>query len=162
MRMIEMSDYNRATKICWFALASAGALVAAWALSSCLYFTPLQGLQFLALTSFVVLSSSLPIRIPNTSSSITAGAAFIFLGAILLGVPAAIILGATDALIGSLRTTRRATTWLAASATMALTVIVSANAFYFLLSSYAGVARQPVGMAGLTFEQILVPLVVMA
>lgn len=160
--MIEMSDYNRAAKVYWFALVSAGALVAAWALSRCLYFTPMQGLQFLALTSFVVLSSSLPIRIPNTSSSITAGDAFIFLGAILLGVPAAIVLGATDALIGSLRTTRRASTWLGAAATMALTVLVSASAFYFLLAAYVGVSFQPVGMKSLTFEQLLVPLVVMS
>lgn len=160
--MIDMSDYSRAAKVYWFALVSAGALIAAWALSQCLSFTPLQGLQFVALTSFVVLSSSLPLRIPNTSASITAGDAFVFLGTILLGVPAALLLGATDALISSLRISRRATNWFAAPAAMSLTVLVSASAFYFLLSSYAGVARQPVGMARLTFEQLLVPLVAMA
>src|SRR5918997_1111061 len=151
--MIDMSDYSRAAKTYWLALVSAGALICAWALSQCLSFTPVQGLQFLALTSFVVLSSSLPIRIPNTSTSITAGDAFIFLGTILLGVPAALLLGATDALVRALGTSRRATSWFAAPATMSLTVLVSASAFYFLLNSYAGVARQPVGMAGLTFEQ---------
>jgi diguanylate cyclase (GGDEF)-like protein/putative nucleotidyltransferase with HDIG domain len=160
--MIDMSDYSRAAKVYWFALVSAGALIAAWALSQCLSFTPLQGLQFVALTSFVVLSSSLPLRIPNTSASITAGDAFVFLGTILLGVPAALLLGATDALISSLRISRRATNWFAAPAAMSLTVLVSASAFYFLLNSYAGVARQPVGMARLTFEQLLVPLVAMA
>ncbi|HYP02575.1 MAG TPA: HD domain-containing phosphohydrolase, partial [Pyrinomonadaceae bacterium] len=160
--MIDMSDYSRAAKVYWTALVSAGALIAAWALSQCLSFTPVQGLQFLALTSFVVLSSSLPIRLPNTSATITAGDAFIFLGTILLGVPAALLLGATDALIRALGNSRRATNWFAATATMALTVLVSASAFYFLLNSYAGVARQPVGMAGLTFEQLLVPLVAMA
>ncbi|MCA1633563.1 MAG: diguanylate cyclase [Acidobacteria bacterium] len=157
-----MSDYSRAAKVYWFALVAAGALITAWALSQCLSFTPVQGLQFLALMSFVVLSSSLPIRIPNTSASITADDAFIFLGAILLGVPAALVLGATGALISSLRTSRRAVSWMASSATMSLTVLVSATAFYFLLNSYAGVARQPVGMSRLTFEQLLVPLVVMA
>ncbi|MCA1566290.1 MAG: diguanylate cyclase [Acidobacteria bacterium] len=160
--MIDMSGYSRAAKVYWVALVSAGGLIVAWALSQCLSFTPAQGLQFLALASFVVLSSSLPIRIPNTSASITAGDAFIFLGAILLGVPAALVLGATDALISSLRTSRRATSWLAAPATMSLTVLVSATAFYFLLDSYAGIARQPVGMSRVTFEQLLVPLVVMA
>ena len=160
--MIDMSDYSRAAKVYWLALVSAGALICAWALSQCLSFTPVQGLQFLALTSFVVLSSSLPIRIPNTSASVTAGDAFIFLGTILLGVPAALLLGATDALIRALGNSRRATSWFAAPATMALTVLVSASAFYYLLNSYAGVARQPVGMTPLTFEQLLVPLVVMA
>ncbi|MDQ1611987.1 MAG: hypothetical protein QOG00_1918 [Pyrinomonadaceae bacterium] len=160
--MIDMSDYSRAAKVYWVALVSAGALIVAWALSQCLSFTATQGLQFLALASFVVISSSLPIRIPNTSASITAGDAFIFLGAILLGVPAALALGATGALVSSLCTSRRAPSWIAAPATMSLTVLVSATAFYFMLDSYAGVARQPVGMSRLTFEQLLVPLVVMA
>jgi diguanylate cyclase (GGDEF)-like protein/putative nucleotidyltransferase with HDIG domain len=160
--MIDMSDYSRAAKVYWLALVSAGALIAAWALAQCLSFTPLQGLQFIALTSFVVLSSSFPLRIPNSSDSITAGDAFIFLGTILLGVPAALLLGATDALVSSLRTSRRATSWFAAPATMSLSVLVSASAFYFLLNSYAGVAHQPIGMARLTFEQLLVPLVAMA
>jgi len=156
-----MSDYSRAAKAYWFALVAAGALVTAWALSQCLSFTPVQGLQFVALMSFVVLSSSFPVRIPNTPASITGGDAFIFLGTILLGVPAALILGATDALISSQRTTRRSTNWFAAAA-MSVTVMVSASAFYFLLNSYAGIARQPIGMTGLTFEQLLVPLVAMA
>ncbi len=157
-----MSDYSRAARAYWAALVSSGALIVAWGLSQCLSFTPAEGLQFLALASFVVLSSSLPIRIPNTSASITAGDAFIFLGAILLDVPAALVLGATGALISSLRTSSRATSWIAAPATMSLTVLVSATAFYFLLDNYSGVARQPVGMSRLTFEQLLVPLVVMA
>jgi uncharacterized membrane protein len=140
LQMIDMSDYSRAAKTFWLALVSAGALIAAWALSQCLTFTPVQGLQFVALMSFVVLSSSFPLRIPNSSVSITAGDAFVFLGTILLGVPAALLLGATDALISSLRTSRRAESWFAAPAGMALTVLVSASAFYFLLNSYAGVA----------------------
>ncbi|HLL15861.1 MAG TPA: diguanylate cyclase [Pyrinomonadaceae bacterium] len=160
--MIDMSDYSRAAKVYWVALVSAGALIIAWGLSQCLSFTRPQGLQFLALASFVVLASSLPIRIPNTSASITASDAFIFLGAILLDVPAALVLGATGALISSLCTSRRATSWIAAPATMSLTVLVSATAFYYLLNSYAGVARQPVGMSRVTFEQLLMPLVVMA
>ena len=161
LKMIDMSDYSRAAKAYWFALVAAGALITAWALSQCLSFTPGQGLQFLALLSFVVLSSSFPLRLPNTPARITAGDAFIFLGTILLGVPAALLLGATDALMNSLRTTRRPTDWFAATAAMSLTVMVSASAFYFLLDSYAGIARQPAGMAWLSFEQLLVPLVAM-
>jgi diguanylate cyclase (GGDEF)-like protein/putative nucleotidyltransferase with HDIG domain len=162
LQMIDMSDYSRAAKAFWLALVSAGALIAAWALSQCLSFTPVQGLQFVALMSFVVLSSSFPLRLPHSSVNITAGDAFVFLGTILLGVPAALLLGATDALISSLRTSRRPESWFAAPAVMSLTVLVSASAFYFLLNSYAGVARQPAGMARLTFEQLLVPLVAMA
>ena len=106
--MIDMSDYSRAAGAYWGTLLFAGAVACAWAVCCGLSFTGAQSLQFLALASFVVLASSLPIRIPNNSASITLGDAFIFLGAIILGPPAAVLLGAVDSLLSSLRTTRRA------------------------------------------------------
>ena len=157
-----MSDYNRAAGAYWGALVTAGALVCAWGLFCCLSLTGAQGLQFLALASFVVLSAALPIRIPNNAASITLGDAFIFLGAIVLGVPAAVLLGAIDSLLSALRTTRRATSWLAAPATMSLVTLFSAATFYATLNAYAGVRRQPVGLSGLTFAELLPPLVGMA
>ena len=161
MRMIEMSDFSRAARVYWFALVAAGAVIFAWAVSRSLSFSPEQGLQFLALASFVVLSTFLRIRLPGTSACITAGDAFIFLGAILLGPPAAVLLGFIDSIINSLRTHKRATTWLASPATMCVTVLVSAQVFYTALSSYAGFARRPAGLGHVTFEQLLVPLVAM-
>ena len=160
--MIELSDYSRAAKLYWFALVAAGALAAAWALSRCLAFTPAQGLQFLTLASFLILSSSLPVRIPNTSSLITAGDAFIFLGAILLGVPAAVVLGVLEGVICSLRAARRASTGLASCAALSVTVLVAAGAFYLVLGRYAGLGRQPVGLTRVAFEHMLLPLGVMA
>src|SRR5918911_5076273 len=114
--MIDMSDYNRAARAYWGVLVSAGALTCAWGLFCCLSLTGAQGLQLLALASFVVLSAALPIRIPNNAASLTLGDAFIFLGAIVLGTPAAVLLGALDSLLSALRTTRRGTSWLGAPA----------------------------------------------
>ncbi len=163
MKFIDMSDYSRGARAYWFALVAFGAPVGAWGFYQCLWFTPAQWAQLLVLASFVVISSLKPIRIPNTTASVTAGDTFIFLGAIFLGVPAAVVLGVIDSFISSLRTTKRATSWLAAPAAMAMTVFIAAGAFYLLLAVYAGVGANPVGMrVPLTLEQIFLPLVVMA
>jgi len=162
VKLIDMSDYSRAAKIYWGVAVCAGTLICAWALFGCLSFTGAQGLQFLALASFVVLAGALPIRIPNNAASITLGDAFIFLGVIVLGVPAAVLLGALDSLLSSLRTTRRATSWLAAPATMSVTTLLAAQTFYFTLKLYGAVQLHPVGLSGLTFAQLLLPLGAMA
>ena len=162
MKLIDMSDYSRAAKIYWGAACCAGALICAWALFGCLSFTGAQGLQFLALASFVVLAGALPIRIPNNAASLTLSDAFIFLGVIILGVPAAVLLGALDALLIALRATRRPTTWLAAPATVSVTTLLAAETFYFTLKLYGSVPLHPVGLAGLTFAQLFLPLGAMA
>jgi diguanylate cyclase (GGDEF)-like protein/putative nucleotidyltransferase with HDIG domain len=160
--MIEMSGFSRGARAYWLASVCAGAAIVAWALSRAFTFTPAQGLQLLALASFVVVSTFLRIRLPNTNACITAGDAFVFLGAILLGAPAAVLLAALDSAISSLRTHKRATSWLFSPATMALTVLVSSETFYRTLAAYAHYARQPVGFAPPAFEQLLVALVAMA
>jgi diguanylate cyclase (GGDEF)-like protein/putative nucleotidyltransferase with HDIG domain len=160
--MIEMSGFNRGARAYWLASVCAGAAIVAWALSRAFTFSPAQGLELLALASFVVVSTFLRIRLPNTNACITAGDAFVFLGAILLGAPAAVLLAALDSAVSSLRTHKRATSWLFSPATMALTVLVSSEAFYRTLSSYAHYERVPVGSAPPAFEQLLVALVAMA
>ncbi|HEX5706526.1 MAG TPA: HD domain-containing phosphohydrolase, partial [Pyrinomonadaceae bacterium] len=163
MGLINMSDYNRAARVYWTAVVAAGALVGAWAFWRALHFTPPEWAQFAVLLSFVVISSARPIRIPATNASVTAGDCFTFLGAIFLGVPAAVLLGAADLFISSLRTTRRATSWIAAPAVMALTVFVAGQAFYVALSNYSGIASNPVGTkTPLGVSALLPPLILMA
>ncbi len=157
-----MSDYSRTARAYWSAVVCAGVVVCAWAVFCCLSFTGAQGLQFLALASFVVLAGSLPSRSPHNTAGITLGNAFTFLATIVLGGPAAVLLGALAALLGSLRTTRRATSWLAAPATMSITTLLAAQTFYFALAAYTGVKAQPIGLTGLTFTQLLLPLAGMA
>lgn len=161
MKLMNMSDYNGASRLYWVVMVAAGALTSLWGLHRCLAFTSSQGAQFLGLIALVVAASSYPIRIPNTNANVTVSDTFVFLGAILLGVPAAVVLGLTDSLIGSLRTTRRASSWLVASAMMSVTVFAASSAFYYALTAYAGVTREPLGIAPLPMAQVLVPLLVM-
>jgi diguanylate cyclase (GGDEF)-like protein/putative nucleotidyltransferase with HDIG domain len=162
VKLIEMSDYNRAARIYWSVMVAAGTLTGAWALYQCIAFDATQWSQFLALLSLVIVTGCYPIRIPNTTATVTVGDTFTFLSAIFLGIPAAIMLSVVDAFLGSKRTTKKATSWLGAPAIMAVTTFISANAFYLVLSSYAHINKVPLGITSVSSEQLLLPLAVMA
>ncbi|HEX8144373.1 MAG TPA: diguanylate cyclase [Pyrinomonadaceae bacterium] len=162
LKLIEMSDYNRAAKTYWAVMVGAGALACVWALYQCLAFSRVEWAQFLVLLGLVAAAGSYPIRIPNTTASLTAGDTFIFLSVLFLGVPAAVVVGATDSFVSARRTTRRATSRLGSPAIMALTVLLAGNAFYFALAAYAGIQRVPLGNVPLRLDHLIVPLVLMA
>ena len=145
MKLIDMSDYTPPARACWFALIFLGAAVGVSGFSRCFLFTSIEWAQLLVLISLVVISSSHPLSIPNTTGNVTFSDAFIFLGVMFLGVPAAIVLGIVDSFISSFHTSRRATTWLGASAVMILTTFIAANSFYATLNVYAGIDLQPLG-----------------
>jgi diguanylate cyclase (GGDEF)-like protein/putative nucleotidyltransferase with HDIG domain len=162
MKLIEMSDYNRAARTYWTVMVVAGASVFVWAALHCFSLSSIQWIQFAGLLSLVVVAGSHPIRIPNTKSSFTAGDVFIFLGVLFLGIPAAIVIGVTDAFVSSRRTSKRLASWIAAPAMMALTVFVSGQAFYFALAHYAHVWQHPLGPTPIRLDQLLGPLGLLA
>jgi len=155
MKLIEMSDYNRAAKTYWTVMVIAGTSVFLWAIRHSFGFSPAQWGGFAGLLSLVILAGANPIRIPNTRSSFTAGDVFIFLGILFLGIPAAIVIGASDALVGARRTSKRATSWIAAPAMMALTVFIAGKTFYFALAHYVHVAQQPLGTTPIPLDRLL-------
>jgi diguanylate cyclase (GGDEF)-like protein/putative nucleotidyltransferase with HDIG domain len=160
---IDMSDFNRGARAYWGLVVTAGGLVLGWGAYGCLSFGAVQWAQLLVLASLVVISGMLPVRIPGTKASVTAGDCFIFLGAIFIGVPAAVVLGAIDLFTSSLRTSSRASSWIAAPACMAVTAYVAGQTFYAALAAHSGVTRRPVGTAmPLTLEQLILPLILMA
>lgn len=161
MRFIEMSDYNRVTKAYWFAMVASGFLTCLWAFSQCLFFSPIQYAQLLALTLLVIITSSYPVRIPNTRASITAGDTFIFLSLLFLGIPAAIVLGVVDSYISSSRTTKRGTSLLGAPAMMAVSTLVAGHVFYLALNFYAQISDYPLHVAPPRLDFLLVPMALM-
>ncbi|HEV3469925.1 MAG TPA: diguanylate cyclase [Pyrinomonadaceae bacterium] len=163
MTFIDMSDYNRAAKAYWGALVAAGAGACAWGLYQCLFFAPVEWARLLVLASLVVISGFYPVRIPGTKASVTAGDCFVFLGVIFLGVGAGVVLGALDLLTSSVRTTRRATSWVAAPAASAVTAFVAGHLFYLALAADSGVARHPAGLGeALPLGRLILPLVLLA
>src|SRR5260370_939498 len=113
MKLIEMSDYNRAAKTYWFVMVAAGATLVVWAAQRFLAFSPAQWATFGGLLLLVIVAGANPIRIPNTTSSFAAGDVFTFLGVLFLGVPAAILVGVADAYVSSRRTSKRLASWIA-------------------------------------------------
>ncbi len=161
MKLIEMSDYNRAAKIYWSVMVAGGVLTAAWGLYQCLSFAVLQWTEFLALLSLVILTSSYPLRIPNTNASVTAGDTFTFLSILFLGVPAGLVIGVVDSFVSARRTTRRVTSWLGAPSMMAMTVFIAGSAFYVVLKAYAGITDAPLRSMPVRLDHLIVPLLVM-
>lgn len=162
MQLIEMSDYPCAAKFYWCAMVFAGAAVCVWAAQRLGSLTSMQWAEFAALLSLVILSSSHPIRIPNTKSSFTASDTFTFLSVLFLGVPAAILIGGVDSYVSARRTSKRAASWIAAPSIMAATVFVAGNTFYFALQRFAHVAQNPLGLKSIPLSHLLVALTGMA
>lgn len=162
MKLIKMSDYNRAAKTYWTVMVVAGVAVFAWALRHCFSFSPTEWAGFSGLLALVILAASNPIRIPNTRSSFTAGDVFTFLGVLFLGIPGAIVLGVVDACVSARRTSKRVASWIAAPAMMATTVLISGKAFYFVLAHYTHVVQQPLGTTPMGLDRLLGALAVLA
>src|SRR5438105_2961374 len=155
MKLIDMSDYNRAAKTYWMVMVSAGAVVCAWAIRNCTSFTATQATQLAALLLLVAFTSSYPIRIPGTKSSFTAGDVFTFISCLLLGIPAAVLIGVVDALVSSRRTSKRLVSWIGGPAMMAVTVAASSNVFYFFVKHYAEISNRPLGLTPVRIDHLL-------
>ncbi|HEV2762518.1 MAG TPA: diguanylate cyclase, partial [Pyrinomonadaceae bacterium] len=163
VRFINMSDYNRGARVYWFAVVGLGLLAGLGAILGALSLGRAEWAQFVVLLSLVIISSARPLPIPNTIATVTAADTFVFLGAIFLGTPAAVLLGMLDSLRSSMRTSKRATSWLIAPSVMGLSVLLSSQVFYWALRATSGVSLDKVGAhAPLGLDQLLVPLVAMA
>ena len=161
MKLFDLSDYNQRAKIYWYVMVTVGTLVGVWAAYQCLSLSLFELGQFAALLALVLAASSYPIRIPNTHASITVSDMFVFLAVIMLGIPAAIILGMVDSHVSSRRTTRRVTSWISATTFMGVTVLISGAAFYASFANYTGITKYPYGIAPLKLSQLGLPLLVM-
>lgn len=162
MKLIEMSDYNRAAKTYWVVMVCAGAAVFAWALQNSFSLSLIQWAEFSGFFGLVVFAGSYPIRIPNTKSSFTAGDAFTFLTILFLGVPAAVLIGIADSFVSSRRTSERSASWIGAPAMMAVTVFIGGNAFYLVLKQFAHVSNNPLALAPVRLGHLLAALTLMA
>jgi diguanylate cyclase (GGDEF)-like protein/putative nucleotidyltransferase with HDIG domain len=162
MKLIEMSDYNRAAKIYWLAMVSAGAALFGWSVWHSIAFSTSQWMTFAGLLAFAVFAGAYPIRIPNTKSSFTVGDVFVFLSVLLLGVPAAILIGMADTFVSARRTSKRMASWIGAPAMMGVTAFISGTAFYLGLSRYAHVFQRPLGTTTIRADHLLAGLALLA
>jgi len=133
MSFIDMSDYNRSARAFWWVITLSGGAVFSYEMYGMVQpdRVTLIGLALLIAAAF--LAGLLPIRLPGTRASITAGDVFIFLALLFWGVEAATIVAVTDGFAASCRTSRRWTSRLGSPAMMAVAVFVSAGLFQVVL-----------------------------
>src|SRR6185503_16566336 len=162
MRLLDMSDFNRAARTFWYVMGVVGLAVFAWAVLNMNGLSAIEWAEFAGLLSLVVLAGSNPIRIPNTKSSFTAGDTFTFLAILFLGVPSAILIGIADSFVSSRRTSQRRASWIGAPAMMGITVLITGHAFYFGIEQLARVPQHPLGLASVPLPRLFVAIVLMA
>ncbi|HEX8184531.1 MAG TPA: HD domain-containing phosphohydrolase [Blastocatellia bacterium] len=129
MHFIDMSDYNRAVRIYWWATTAMGALAVGCAVFGVSQLETGGLLKVIILMAVVFLAGLRPIRVPSTQSFITPGDVFIFLTALFLGAPAATLVAVTDAFAASCRTSRRWTSRIGGPALMSIAILVSSILF---------------------------------
>jgi diguanylate cyclase (GGDEF)-like protein/PAS domain S-box-containing protein len=125
----ELATFNPRTKIYWWGVTLSGFAMLAWTLPQMLRLSSLEWAQILGLAAIVILTGLCPIRIPGTHCVITSSDIFIFLTALLFGVPAATCLAVLDNFVATYRASRKWSTRLASTAINAAAMFLAVQLF---------------------------------
>ncbi len=125
----ELATFNRRTKVYWWALTVSGFMALSLSLPQ---FSQLKGMdwaQLIALAVVVFLTGLCPVRIPGTNCVITSSDIFIFLTALIFGMPAATWIAALDSFVATYRSSQKWSTRLVSTAINGVAMQVSAQLF---------------------------------
>lgn len=164
-RFLEMSDLNLESKIYWWVMTVAGTAITAGSLISLRTLDGSDWLKLFFLLALILLSSKFPLRIPSADAAVSVSDVFVFLALFFLGTGPAIVLGVIDSLITTLRSAKRVTSWILSPNLMAITVLLSASLFHYMLARTLGHEPPwPIGRgeAGISFASLFPALVVLA
>jgi diguanylate cyclase (GGDEF)-like protein/PAS domain S-box-containing protein len=125
-----MPDYNMKAATYWWAVVAFGAFVLARSAGPVAALPADALLEVLAGTLVAALAGFFPVRIPRSKNSFVAGEIFIYLLLLLHGPQAAVFAAATEALIGSWRTSRRWTSRIISPAAAAISMAVCGGALH--------------------------------
>jgi signal transduction histidine kinase len=130
-----MPDYNRKATVYWWSVVLLGVLVL---LHSARHLAGLPGASWVHVvgaTLLAMLAGLVPVRIPRSTNSFTAGEIFIFLLLLLHGPEAAALASACEALVGSVRASKRWTSRIGSPAMAALAMFAAGSVLHLLLGS---------------------------
>ena len=122
-----MPDYNRKATLYWWAMVLAGAAIVLHCAAHIATLQPIAWLQIALGTGMAMLAGLLPVRIPRSTNSFTAGEVFIFLVLLLYGAEAAALASALEALVGSWRTSKRWTSRIASPAMATIAMFMTGS-----------------------------------
>ena len=130
-----MPDYNRKATVYWWTMVLLGGAALIHSAQH-LAASPASAWRHVVCgTVLAMLAGLVPVRIPRSTNSFTAGEIFIFLLLLLNGPEAAALASAGEALVGSWRTSRRWTSRIASPAMAALTMFIAGTALDLALSA---------------------------
>lgn len=133
MRLLsELATFNRRTKVYWWAVTLSGFLALSLTLPQLFQLTGLAWAQLFTLAIVVFLTGLFPVRLPGTQCVATSSDIFIFLTALIFGIPAATCIAALDNFVATYRSSPRWSTRLASTAINAIAMLVSAQIFVWI------------------------------
>jgi diguanylate cyclase (GGDEF)-like protein/PAS domain S-box-containing protein len=152
-----LADYPPSARAAWLAITTAGAAALAWA-SWNLVSMPLAAAAPLALAlGLVALASSLSVKLPRSSYSLSVGDVFVFGVLATIGPAAAVLASGIDALAGTLRYNKRLSTRVStpAAAMAAMAVCVWAFEGAKMALARYGLGEEAATMAALALVAML-------
>lgn len=130
-----MPDYNRRATVYWWTVVVLGLAVLAYAVQHVAGLPPRAWMHLAGGTVLAMLAGLVPVRIPRSTNSFTAGEIFIFLLLLLDGPQAAAIASACEAAVGSYRTSRRWTSRIASPAMAAVAMFSAGSLLHAALDA---------------------------
>ena len=142
MSMIDMKDYNAASRRYWWAMTLLGAAAFAYSVFQVAQHDARFIVQVMAGTAVAAIVGLFPVRIPGAKASIAGAEIFIFLVMLLYGPSAAVIAAATEGFVASWRTSKRWTSRLGTPAMASIAMLACASGFQIARdqSGHLGVA----------------------
>ncbi len=123
-REAHLFDYNNAAILYWLSIAVVGLGALVWAALALASRPPVHDWAFFTGMALVAIAACFPVKLPRTTHSVVVADVFTFTLLATVGAPAAVLAAGLEALIGSLRTSKRLTSRLSsptsAMAAMAL------------------------------------------
>jgi len=137
-----MPDYNTKAVLYWWSVVLVGAGVIVHALLQIATLSFAAWAQIVVATALAMVAGLVPVRIPRSTNSFTAGEIFIFLLLLMNGPQAAAFASAGEALVGSWRSSKRWTSRIASPAMAAIAMFSAGSLLHAALD-----ALQRVGLA---------------
>ena len=122
-----MPDYNRKAALYWWAVVLIGAAIIGHALQMLAGSSWTVWAHLIGATALAMLAGLVPVRIPHSTNSFTAGEIFIFLLLLVAGPQAAALASAGEAAVGAWRSSKRATSRIASPAMAAIAMFAAGS-----------------------------------
>lgn len=145
-----MPDYNAKAAIYWWSVVVVGAAIVVFSISRVAEQGAQAWLQLVVASGIAMVAGLVPVRIPRSTNSFTAGEIFIFLLLLMSGPEAAAIASASEAMVGAWRTSKRWTSRIASPAMAAVAMFASGSVLhaYVDLLQHHGLAHDGLLLLG--------------